>query len=216
MSIQKAFHLVKDVNTGVPKGYAFFTYVNPAVVDEACKGLNGIELVGKKLVCQRANLGAKPNANLALPGLLGGGLLGMGMPGVTGAMSGMPPGLGAAAAALVLQQAPVQPIKPTKILVLQNMVDPNELKDDAEYKDIVEDIREECEKYGKVNDVVVPRPSSNPAEVVKGLGKVFVEYFDSEDAQKAEKAICGRKFADRTVLTRFLSEMNFQSRNLDA
>jgi len=211
----KAFHMVKDVNSGMPKGYAFFTYVNPAVVDDACKGLNGIELGDKKLVCQRANIGAKPHPSL-VPGLMGGGLLSMGLPGIpTGQIPGMPPGLGAAAAALVLQQ-PAQAAKATKILVMQNMVLPDVLKDEEEYKDIVEDIREECERFGKVKDIVVPRPPANPAEVVKGLGKVFVEFIDAEDAQKAERAVCGRKFAERTVLTRFLSERDFESRNLDA
>ena len=35
----KAFHLVKDSATGVSKGYAFFSYVDPSVTDDACKGV---------------------------------------------------------------------------------------------------------------------------------------------------------------------------------
>ena len=37
----------------------------------------------------------------------------------------------------------------TEILVLMNMVTEDELKDDEEYEEILEDIRDECSKYGK-------------------------------------------------------------------
>lgn len=42
---------------------------------------------------------------------------------------------------------------------LSNMVVAEELKDDAEYEEIVTDIREECSKYGPVLSLKVPRPS---------------------------------------------------------
>jgi len=49
----KAFSLVKDIETGESKGYAFFAYVDPAVTEAACKGLDGIMLGGKEVSCQR-------------------------------------------------------------------------------------------------------------------------------------------------------------------
>jgi len=39
---------------------------------------------------------------------------------------------------------------PTEVLCLMNMITPDELRDDDEYEDIVEDIKEECGKYGTV------------------------------------------------------------------
>ena len=36
----------------------------------------------------------------------------------------------------------------TEILVLMNMVSEEELRDDEEYEEILEDIRDECSKYG--------------------------------------------------------------------
>ena len=42
---------------------------------------------------------------------------------------------------------------------LSNMVVADELKDDAEYEEIVTDIREECGKYGAVLSLKVPRPT---------------------------------------------------------
>lgn len=50
----KAFVLVKDPKTGEPKGFSFFSYADGSVTDAACRGLNGIDLCGKKVVCRRA------------------------------------------------------------------------------------------------------------------------------------------------------------------
>ena len=40
---------------------------------------------------------------------------------------------------------------PTAVLCLMNMVTPDELVDDEEYEDILEDVKEECSKLGKVS-----------------------------------------------------------------
>uniref|UniRef100_A0A915EHJ1 RRM domain-containing protein n=1 Tax=Ditylenchus dipsaci TaxID=166011 RepID=A0A915EHJ1_9BILA len=47
---------------------------------------------------------------------------------------------------------------PTEILCLMNMVTEDDLKEDEEYEDILEDIREECAKYGNVRSLEIPRP----------------------------------------------------------
>ncbi len=59
---------------------------------------------------------------------------------------------------------------PTEVLCLLNMVMPEELTDEEEYEDILEDIREECAKYGVVRSVEIPRPV--PGVEVPGCGKV--------------------------------------------
>lgn len=51
------------------------------------------------------------------------------------------------------------------------MVTPDELKDEEEYEDILEDIREECNKYGVVRSLEIPRPIEGID--VPGCGKVF-------------------------------------------
>ncbi|XP_069785566.1 splicing factor U2AF 65 kDa subunit-like isoform X5 [Narcine bancroftii] len=58
----KAFNLVKDSATSLSKGYAFCEYVDVNVTDQAIAGLNGMQLGDKKLIVQRASVGAK-NAN---------------------------------------------------------------------------------------------------------------------------------------------------------
>lgn len=50
------------------------------------------------------------------------------------------------------------------------MVTPEELKDEEEYEDILEDIREECNKYGIVRSLEIPRPIEGVD--VPGCGKV--------------------------------------------
>lgn len=82
----RAFNLVKDSSTGLSKGYAFAEYVDISMTDQVNKeekkmypvifniiyiyytwnvcwqaiaGLNGMQLGDKKLIVQRASIGAK-------------------------------------------------------------------------------------------------------------------------------------------------------------
>merc|ERR1712066_536594 len=61
----KAFNLVKDTTTGLSKGYAFAEYLDGSITDQAIAGLNGMQLGDKKLIVQRASVGAKNAAALA-------------------------------------------------------------------------------------------------------------------------------------------------------
>ncbi|VDN26345.1 unnamed protein product [Gongylonema pulchrum] len=69
------------------------------------------------------------------------------------------------------------------------------------FPDILEDIREECAKYGIVKSLEIPR--SVPGVDVTGVGKVFVEFNTKQECQKAQAALTGRKFANRTVVTSY-------------
>ncbi|KAK7066451.1 U2 small nuclear RNA auxiliary factor 2 [Halocaridina rubra] len=180
----RAFNLVKDSATGLSKGYAFCEYVDVSLTDQAIHGLNGMQLGDKKLVVQRASVGAK-NAN-------------------------------------AMAQAPVQIQVPglqlqsgtgpaTEVLCLMNMVMPEELKDDEEYEDIQEDIREECSRYGIVRSVEIPRPVEGVE--VPGVGKVFVEFNSVLDCQKAQQNLTGRKFANRVVVTSYFDPDRYHRRD---
>ncbi|KAG1663294.1 Splicing factor U2AF subunit [Nymphon striatum] len=57
----RAFNLVKDSATGLSKGYAFCEYADIGITDQAIAGLNGMQLGDKKLIVQRASVGAKNN-----------------------------------------------------------------------------------------------------------------------------------------------------------
>lgn len=72
----------------------------------------------------------------------------------------------------------------------------------------MEDVTEECNKYGSVQDIKVPRPSGGSRQS-NGVGKIYVKYDTPESAQKALRALAGRKFADRTVVVTFFAEEYF-------
>merc|ERR1711997_1105226 len=179
----KAFNLVKDTTTGLSKGYAFAEYLDNTITDQAIAGLNGMQLGDKKLIVQRASVGAKNvvgmnmlPASVQIPGMQG--------------MSG--PGL------------------PTEVLCLLNMVTEEELRDEEEYEDILEDIREECSKYGEVRSLEIPRPL--PGVDVPGVGKVFVEFCTDSECQKAQHALSGRRFSNRTVVTSYFDPDKYHRR----
>jgi splicing factor U2AF subunit len=173
----RAFNLVKDTSTGNSKGFAFCEFLDPNITDIACQGLNGMDVshlltqfifffplpqtpnfassafffqcrkVGeKKLIVQRASVGAK-SAQIAPI-----------QPMMTSGVPLLPVGVIAG------------PNEATTILQLLNMVTESELVDDDEYDDIVADIKDECEKYGAVKSVFIPRPFEGVE--VRGLGKV--------------------------------------------
>lgn len=181
----RAFNLVKDAATGLSKGYAFSEYVDHSITDQAIAGLNGMQLGDKKLIVQRASVGAKNaqnSATTAAPVMIQ--VPGLSMVGTSG--------------------------PPTEVLCLLNMVTPDELRDEEEYEDILEDIKEECNKYGVVRSVEIPRPIEGVD--VPGCGKVFVEFNSVMDCQKAQQALTGRKFSDRVVVTSYFDPDKYHRR----
>ncbi|XP_055330845.1 splicing factor U2AF 50 kDa subunit-like [Paramacrobiotus metropolitanus] len=170
----RAFNLVKDSTTSVSKGFAFCEYADTNITDTAVAGLNGMQLGDRTLVVQRASLGAKHSAvNPAQQ-------VQVQVPGLDLSQGG---------------------ITATEVLVLINMITPEELMDEEEYENILEDVTEECRKYGNVVSVEIPRPIEGVD--VPGCGKVFVEFKSVSDCIKAQQNLTGRKFASRVVVTSY-------------
>lgn len=125
-----------------------------------------------------------------------------------------------ASAASAAAQAPT-----TRCMLMLNMVTPEELYDDQEYQEILEDINEECSKYGEVEGVRVPRPvkretkwapgetaaqskqAAAQADEEAGVGKVFVLFKDLDGVSRALQNIAGRSFGGRTILCANVSEV---------
>ncbi|CAN7996818.1 unnamed protein product [Ixodes hexagonus] len=178
----RAFNLVKDSATGLSKGYAFCEYVEVTTTDQAIMGLNGMQLGDKKLIVQRASVGAKNSQMNQAPVQI------------------QVPGL--------QLQGGAGP--PTEVLCLMNLVCPEELKDEEEYEDILEDIHEECNKYGVVKSIEIPRPIEGVD--VPGCGKAFVEFNSVIDCQKAQQSLTGRKFSNRVVVTSYFDPDKYHRR----
>ncbi|CCX34389.1 hypothetical protein FPQ18DRAFT_332752 [Pyronema domesticum] len=177
----KAFVLVKDTTDDISKGIAFCEYLDPAATDIAVEGLNNMELGDSTLKVQRASIGMKQAAGVEM----GVNAMAM-MAGTTSA-----------------------DLEPSRVLQLLNMVTPEELMDNDEYEEICEDIHEECQKFGKLIDLKVPRPSGGSRQTA-GVGKIFVRFESLESSQEALKGLAGRKFADRTVVCTYFSEENYE------
>jgi len=131
----KGFDLVKDRETGNSKGYAFCVYQDLSVTDIACAALNGIKMGDKTLTVRRANQGTmqpRPEQEsvllhaqqqIAFQRI-------MYQPGPGG------PGGVAVADAMA-----------TTVVCLTQVVTEDELRDDEEYEDIMEDMRQEGGKF---------------------------------------------------------------------
>ncbi|XP_035833516.1 splicing factor U2af large subunit B isoform X4 [Helianthus annuus] len=190
----RGFDLVKDRETGNSKGYAFCVYQDLSVTDIACAALNGIKMGDKTLTVRRANQGQiqpKPEQESVLLH---------------------------AQQQIALQRMMLQPgaigTPPTRVLSLTQVVTEEELINDEDYEDILEDMKIECGKFGSLFNVVIPRPNPN-GEPVAGVGKVFLEYADTESSTKARAGLNGRKFGGNQVVASFYPENKFNQGEYD-
>ena len=103
----------------------------------------------------------------------------------------------------------------TRIVTLDDAVSIEELQDEDAYREICEDMMEECERYGTVKRVQIPRPAPPDQKQATGLGKVIIEFDDVNVAVKARNAMHGRKFSGRTVTAAFLPEDQYFVGNFD-
>ncbi|KAK7327907.1 hypothetical protein VNO77_22000 [Canavalia gladiata] len=202
----RAFDLVRDKDTGNSKGYGFCIYQDPAVTDIACASLNGLKMGDKTLTVRRAtvsghskteqeNIFAQAQQHIAMQKIAL-EVSGLNIPGV--------------------ERVPTaNDESPTKILCLTEAVSTDQLVDNEEYEEILEDMREECCKFGTLMNVVIPRP--NPGgELPPGIGKVFLEYSDSAGCLAAKNALNGRKFGGNIVTAVYYPEEKYHCMEYEA
>jgi RNA recognition motif-containing protein len=96
---------------------------------------------------------------------------------------------------------------PSRVVELQNMLSADDLTNDDEYKEILEDTREECAQFGQLISVEIPR-----ADEV-GATKIFLEYASNEDAGKAIAGLAGRTFDGRKVEAEYFDEAKFAQKD---
>lgn len=96
---------------------------------------------------------------------------------------------------------------PTRVVELQHMLTHDDLVNEDEYKEIMEDTREECGQYGHLNSVIIPKAG----EV--GATKIYLEYASADDAAKAVKGLEGRTFDGRRVQATYFDEDKFAKKD---
>ncbi|GAB4814250.1 hypothetical protein N2152v2_001296 [Parachlorella kessleri] len=116
--------------------------------------------------------------------------------------------------ALAQQQAMYQAAA-ARVVKLAEAVTLEELQNDDDYNDIMEDMREECSKYGTVNQVHIPRPPAPGMAPPPGLGKVLIEFADPAAALLARNTMHGRKFGGRTVTAVLVTEDDYKNYKWD-
>ncbi|KAF4394086.1 hypothetical protein G4B88_026055 [Cannabis sativa] len=201
----RGFDLVKDKDTGNSKGYGFCVYQDPAVTDIACASLNGLKMGDKTLTVRRATMSAgqskseqdsilaQAQQHIAIQKMA------LQAGGVRLPVGGM--GFGGNGES------------PTKILCLTEAISADQLANDEEYEEILEDMKDECGKFGTVVNVIIPRPSSQSGEPTSGVGKVFLEYADTTGCANARNVLNGRKFGGNIVNAVYYPEDRYYSKD---
>lgn len=86
------------------------------------------------------------------------------------------------------------------------MVTQDDLYNEAEYRDIMEDVRLECIQHGgSVESIIIPRAKDGYLPAAEGF--IFVEFSSEIGAQKAFNALNGRKFADKAVVVQYVRSL---------
>ncbi|XP_064603258.1 poly(U)-binding-splicing factor PUF60-like isoform X2 [Liolophura sinensis] len=81
-----------------------------------------------------------------------------------------------------------------RVLVLRNMVGPEDLDDDLE-----SEVTDECGKYGSVNKVIIYQEKQSEEEDAEVIVKIFVEFTSQKEVELAIKHLNGRFFGGRIV-----------------
>lgn len=209
----EGFQMVKDKHTRESRGVAFCEFRDNEITVMACSGLNGMELGDGTLRVKLASKGFDVEES-AIPFAAADG------------MSSLASTIANNNRVSEIAEPDSNPVAKTPVLLLLNMVTPEELVDNDEYREIKEDIETECAKFGSIVSVAIPRPDpktvgkarltiqigapkKQDTKVVSGVGKVFVKFDSYEACKKAHHALGGRKFSDRTVISSFYPEENF-------
>ncbi|KAF0271122.1 hypothetical protein FOG51_04000 [Hanseniaspora uvarum] len=108
-------------------------------------------------------------------------------------------------------------LKPTKILVLLNMVSLYDLKNEEKFSKIQNSLSSQKQNLLKgATNIIIPRPGidmifNDSDEYYKnGLTKIFIEFETVEDSTTAFENLDDWYFQDRKVLLSFYNEIDFQ------
>ncbi|KAF3656852.1 Splicing factor U2af large subunit B, partial [Capsicum annuum] len=103
---------------------------------------------------------------------------------------------------------------PTKVLCLTNVVSANEVKLPEVYEEIMEDVTMECENFGKLVKIVIPRPRPD-GEPTPGVGKVYLEFEDVETSSRAQQGLNDRKYGSKFIVALFYPKNKFADQDYE-
>uniref|UniRef100_A0A8C4Z4V3 RRM domain-containing protein n=1 Tax=Gadus morhua TaxID=8049 RepID=A0A8C4Z4V3_GADMO len=97
------------------------------------------------------------------------------------------------------------------VMVLRNMVGPEDIDDDLEGE-----VTEECGKFGAVNRVIIYQEKQGEEEDADIIVKIFVEFSMASEMNKAIQALNDRWFGGRKVVAEVYDQDRFNSSDLSA
>ncbi|MEQ2260375.1 Poly(U)-binding-splicing factor puf60 [Xenotaenia resolanae] len=97
------------------------------------------------------------------------------------------------------------------VMVLRNMVGPEDIDDDLEGE-----VTEECGKFGTVNRVIIYQEKQGEEEDADIIVKIFVEFSTASEMNKAIQALNDRWFGGRKVVAEVYDQDRFNSSDLSA
>lgn len=182
--------------------YAFIELKNPQEAEVAL-ALNNVSIFGQKLKVgrprfkkespnQKGKAGQDPNSTTMLS------LLGI---------------TGKAVNQNILNQ-PFRISPPSRVLCLKGCLNIDDLEVDEEYNEIIEDIREELEKYGTILSLKIPRPVDEKKDL-PGLRNVYILYKTVEEVTKARIDIGKRLYRGRIVEACYHDELLYKQDKFD-
>ncbi|XP_071050867.1 poly(U)-binding-splicing factor half pint isoform X2 [Onthophagus taurus] len=82
----------------------------------------------------------------------------------------------------------------SKVVILRNMVGPEDVD-----QTLQEEIEEECTKFGNVERVIIYNEKQSEDDDTDVIVKIFVEFTETKEAERARDALNGRYFGGRMV-----------------
>ena len=195
--------------------YAFVLFADDQLATMALAIFNKMELCGRPLCVDRP-AGYTPDMSRPLPA----GMLEHGMP--SGGL-GAPPEKAAAALAAtnaLAQLAAGTPaplgggasyVPPSRELCLKNLIKPADIANESEFKECIDDIKEECGTHGTITEFKAPHPKDLLGYAESDVGSVFITYELMSSAVKAQAELDGREFDGEMVSAVFVHEGGMDS-----
>ena len=105
-------------------------------------------------------------------------------------------------------------IMPTKVLCLNSIIRGLDIEEDEKYNEIKEDLKNECEKYGKVLDVFMPRKDVEDNET-PGMGNAYIMFESVEQSKLARKFLSMKRFNNKLIYIQYIPEDNFINKKFE-
>jgi splicing factor U2AF subunit len=110
--------------------------------------------------------------------------------------------------------APPPAASNSRVLVLHNMVQSDDLSSAEDHQALMDEVKEECAKYGSLISLKIPRAAEAPLIAPSAVGKVFLEYATPADAATATVELHGRQFGEAAVEVTNYDERDFAAGTL--